>query len=128
TPGRRVERFAYCAAEQRSGSCARSVARLNFGFFRAHGASPKSSSKNSSGEQDPLARSCCSRVRNSIRRIFPEIVFGNSANSRRRIRLYGARVFREWLKMSRATSGEGKYPAAKTTNAFGTVWRLGCGL
>ena len=36
-----------------------------------------------------------SRARSSTRRILPEIVFGSSANSRRRMRLYGARFSRQ---------------------------------
>src|SRR5699024_5087777 len=40
-------------------------------------------------------RSWSARARSSTRRILPEIVFGSSANSRRRMRLYGARFSRQ---------------------------------
>ena len=42
----------------------------------------------------PLAWMVLSRPRSSTRRILPEIVFGRSANSMRRRRLYGARCSR----------------------------------
>src|SRR2546421_1887709 len=52
--------------------------------------SGKSSSANSPGigpPEPPSGRSSASRARSSTRRILPEIVFGSSANSSRRIRL-----------------------------------------
>ena len=42
----------------------------------------------------PVPWAWFSRPRSSTRRILPEIVFGSSANSSRRIRLYGARCAR----------------------------------
>ena len=52
--------------------------------------SGKSSSRNSAARRSP----CSSCVRSSTRRILPQIVFGSSANSSRRTRLYGARCSR----------------------------------
>ena len=49
--------------------------------------SGNSSTRNSRAARSPLAASAPSRWRNSTRRIFPEIVFGSSANSIRRTRL-----------------------------------------
>ena len=67
------------------------------------------------------------RSRSSIRRILPETVFGSSANSRRRMRLYGARTARECAKSTFAVSGPGSQPSASTTYAFGTASRSGSG-
>ena len=57
----------------------------------------RSSSQNSAADRSPAPSGCraCSDSRSSTRRIFPEIVFGSSANSIRRIRLYGARFSRQ---------------------------------
>ncbi len=54
----------------------------------------KSSSQYSCGSRVPAARNAISAARSSTRRIFPEIVLGSSANSRRRTRLNGARTRR----------------------------------
>src|SRR5262249_10518948 len=51
------------------------------------GARYKSSDQYSDSPRTPCARSSASRLRSSTRRIFPEIVFGKTANSRRRTRL-----------------------------------------
>ena len=53
------------------------------------------------------ACSSVSRPRSSTRRIFPEIVLGSAANSRRRIRLYGARLSRANSRIARAVSSVG---------------------
>ena len=47
------------------------------------------------------------RARSSTRRIFPEMVLGSSANSSRRMRLYGARLTRQWCRMLSAVSAVG---------------------
>jgi len=49
------------------------------------------------------------------------MVFGNSVNSMRPIRLYGASAFLQELKMSAATSRLGVTPGTRVTNAFGTA-------
>jgi hypothetical protein len=58
---------------------------LGFDAFSPSGY--RSSSKNSCSPRSPAARRSASACRNSMRRIFPEIVLGNEANSIRRIRL-----------------------------------------
>ena len=63
----------------------------------------KSSSKNSCGLRSAGLRSL-SMILNSARRIFPEIVFGRSENSRRRTRLKGASRPRMKPNNSRASS------------------------
>ena len=74
--------------------------------------SGKSSSQNSRGPRPaPSARFCRSAPRSSTRRILPEIVFGNSANSSRRTRLNGARCARRWRKIDSAVSRSGRCPA-----------------
>ena len=61
----------------------------------------------------------CSRRRSSTRRILPEMVFGSSANSMRRMRLYGASRRRRNRKISSASSRPGSRPGFRMTNAFG---------
>ena len=63
----------------------------------------------------PRRASSSSRPRSSTRRILPEIVFGSSENSRRRIRCHGARCSRQWARMLRAVSASGDQPSARTT-------------
>lgn len=70
---------------------------------------------------------CAVRSRSSILRIFPETVLGSSANSSRRMRLYGARTDLECSNSTLAVSGPGSQPSASTTYAFGTDSRTGSG-
>src|SRR5699024_9594962 len=56
-----------------------------------------------------------SRFLKSTRRILPDTVLGNSKNSRRRIRLYGASPSRQCLRMDSAVSAFGSYPLLSAT-------------
>src|ERR1700722_2552636 len=83
---------------------------------RAFSNSGKSSSRNSSPRSESLRILSRSRRRKCTRRIFPEIVFGNSLTSSIRLtRLNGAsRASRCW-KIDRATSLERSVPGTSRT-------------
>ena len=55
------------------------------------------------------------------------MVLGSSANSIRRIRLYGASRARPNARMDLATSADGSRPGARLMYAFGTDSRTGSG-
>src|SRR6185312_1672782 len=76
--------------------------------------SEKSSSQNSSEPRWSPCRFAASARRSSTRRIFPEMVFGRSANSRRRTRLNGATAARQCRNMESAVARSGVWPAAST--------------
>ena len=86
----------------------------------------KSSSQNSVTPRTD-ARGAFSWPRSSTRRILPEIVLGRSANSTRRIRLYGATRSRQNAMIDCASSPDGERPAASSTYALGTASRSGSG-
>src|SRR4029453_3913267 len=67
----------------------------------------------------PLSLVRVAGARRSPRRILPLIVFGSSANSRRRTRLYGASCSRAYARIDSAVSRVGSWPGAKATYAFG---------
>ena len=56
------------------------------------------------------------------------MVFGSSANSSRRIRLYGASRSRAKVEDGAGGVRVGLVPGASATNAFGTASRTGSGL
>src|SRR5262249_32677601 len=87
-----------------------------------------SSSRCSFSPRAPLAARSTSSARNCTRRILPELVFGNSANSRRRIRRNGATRSRMYRKISAARSDDGAWSGRVTTNALGTTPRIGSGV
>src|SRR5271168_2287229 len=90
--------------------------------------SGKSSSQYSPTLRPSTFRASISTARNSTLRIFPEIVFGNSANSILRTLLYGPSRPRINTKISRAVSTLASTPGFNTRNAFGTLHRSASGL
>ena len=68
-------------------SCPRGPRGTSIGFPGVYLSSGKSSCQNSRSPRAPEGPRCSSRLRNSTRRILPEMVLGRSENSSRRIRL-----------------------------------------
>ena len=100
------------------------------GHSNRHRPSPPNephSSKNSAAPVSPPARRPASNRRNSTRLILPEIVFGNSKNSIRFTRLYGASRARKCAKIAAAVPASAAYPSANATNAFGNAVRVASG-
>src|SRR5260370_5843285 len=94
---------------------------------RAAGYQEKSSSQNSVTLRAEGSRRAVSWLRSSTRRILPEIVLGRSANSMRRIRLYGATRSHHNAMLALASSGDGSLAAVSKIDAFGTANRAGAG-
>ena len=94
---------------------------------RIYRSSGKSSSQNSAGLRSFAARRAASPWRSSTRRILPEIVFGNSANSIRRTRLKGDSRARRCRRSTARSRGPARGRRASATNAFGTARRIGSG-